>query len=177
MIEFVFNYNNKEIKYSSDLLGRERVYVDTQLVAKPTNWFNSVSEVEITLGEEKLKLSRIIKSYTDGEYQVTLSNQQKIIGKQSKLVIDFSLSGEETIYRGKEVDWLEEVKLPQSLMHCAWALYFGIIINVFISEFNENTLFSDLSAWAIVTFSSASVGLFFYWAVKTLVSTPKESDI
>jgi hypothetical protein len=177
MIEFIFNYNDQEIKYSIDLLGRERVYVDTQLVAKPTNWFNSVTEVDITVGEEKLKLSRRICSYTEGEYQVTLSNQQKIIDKQSKLVIDLSMSGQETVYRGEEVDWLEEVKLPQGIFLCAWALYFGIIINVFISEFTENVIFSDFSAWAIVTFASASAGLFFYWTVKALLSNPKENDL
>jgi hypothetical protein len=177
MIEFIFNYNDKQIKYSIDLLGRERVYVDTQLVAKPTNWFNSVSEVEITVDEEKLKLSRLIRSYTDGEYQVTLSNQQKIIDKQAKLVIDLSMTGKETVYRGEEVDWLEEVKLPQGIIYCAWALYFGIIINVFVSEFIENVILSDISAWTIVTFASASAGLFFYWTVKALVSNPKENAL
>lgn len=177
MTEFTFNYNDKEIKYSVDLLGRERVFVDTQLIAKPTNWFNSVSEVEITVGEEKLKLSRRIRSYTDGEYQVTLSNQKIIIDKQSKLVFDLSMSGEETLYRGEEVDWLEEVKLPQGIIHCAWALYIGVIMNVFISEFTDSTVFSDFSAWTIVIFSAASVGLFFYWTVKTLLSTPEEGEL
>jgi hypothetical protein len=176
MTEFIFNYNDKEIKYSIDLLGRDRVYVDTQLIEKNTNLFNSISETELAVGEEKLKLRRLIRSYTDGEYQVTLSNQQKIIDKQSKLVLDFSLSGEETVYHGEEVDWLEEVKLPNSIIHCAWALYFGIIINEFITSFYENTLFSDLSAWAIVTFASASVGLFFYWTVKALVTNPTENN-
>jgi hypothetical protein len=173
MIEFIFNYNEKEIKYSLDLLGRERVYVDTQLVAKPTNLFKSVNVVDIIVGEEKLKLSRCIRSYIDGEYQVTLSNKQKVIDKQSKLVDHFSMSGEETIYHGEEVDWLEEVKLPQDIIHCAWALYFAIII----SSFTDNALFLDISAWAIVTFTFASIGLFFYLTVKTLASSPKENDL
>lgn len=177
MVEFIFNYKNSEIKYTVDLLGRERVFVDEQLLAKPTNWFNSVSIVEITVDGEKLKLSRRIRSYADGEYQVTLSNEQKIIDKQSKLAIELSMSGEETVYRGEEVDWLDEVKLPQGIIHCAWALYFGIIINVFITDFSDSSLFADMSAWAIVAFATASVALFFYWTIKTLASKPTEEEL
>lgn len=49
MIEFIFNYEEQEIKYTVDLLGREKVFVGDKLVAKPTNILSSVTEVEITI--------------------------------------------------------------------------------------------------------------------------------
>jgi len=176
MIEFIFNYEEQEIKYTVDLLGREKVFVDDKLVAKPTNILSSVTEVEITINNQRLKLSRMVRSYADGEYQVTLSNEEKIIDKQSKFVIDISMSGEETMYRGDEVDWLSEVKVPQGVIYCAWALYMGIIVHSFAGEFTQIGNILDVSAWAIVGFETVSVCLFFYWAVKAIASSPGEEE-
>ena len=177
MIEFTFNYQEKEIKYTVDLLGREKVLVDDQVIATPTSRFSSVTEVEFEINDEPLKLTRSVRSYANGEYQITLSNGKKVIDKQAKYVIDLSMSGEETIYRGEEVDWLSEVKLPQGVIYCAFALYFGIIIHTFIGGFTEDALALDISAWGIVLFALASIGVFLYWSVKTIASSPDESEL
>lgn len=176
MIEFNLQYNDAEITYSIDVLGRERVYVDKQLVAKPTNWFNSISIVEITIDNESLKLTRRIRSYKDGEYQVTLSNQHKIIEKQSKLAMDLSMSGEETIYKGDEAEWLDEVRLPRGISSCAWALYFTLIFHTLVSRLVDSPLLIDTTAWAMALTAVVSVGLFFYWTVASLVSKPSDPD-
>ena len=176
MIEFNFSYNNNDIKYTVDILGRERIFVNQQLVAKPTNWFNSISESVIEVDGERLKLSRRIKSYSSGEYLVVLSNSHKIIDKQAQYAIELSMSGEGTVYRGEETSWLDEVKMPTGIINGAWALYFLIIFNSLMGEFIEDSVYLDLSGYAIAMFAIASIGLFLYWTSQALFAKPQKPD-
>lgn len=159
MINFAFNYQGNEIQYTVDLLGREKVLLNNEVIAKPTNWFKSVVQVQIKVGDELLNISRRLVSYTEGEYQVTLANEDKIIDKQTKLAIEMNPSGEETVYKGDEMDWLKEINVPQHVFNFAWVLYFLIIGYSFSMSFGSEGI-ATLAGWGVVTLAGGSILVF-----------------
>ncbi len=104
MTEYQFTYNDHNIIFTIDLLGREKVFSNEELVAKSTYSLSSVKKHEFTIEGEALTLSRHIASYDRAECQVRLSNAYSIIEKQTKLLIEFSYDGIETPFDEHDFD-------------------------------------------------------------------------
>jgi len=84
MLEFNFSYKNHEIKYTIDVLGREKCYLDDNLISKSsTSWIKTSRKVEIQLEQENLVLERLLTSFQDAEYRLSLSNSNQVIEEQT----------------------------------------------------------------------------------------------
>lgn len=166
MTEYQFTYNDYNIKFTIDLLGREKVFVNEELVAKSTYSLSSVKKHKFTIEGEALTLSRYIASYERAECQVSLSNANKIIEKQTKLLIEFSSDGSETTFEGHEFEWLKEINLPARAISLAWVLYFLVILQSFTMDIFDSPATSQAFGWSIVALISGSIGMFFVWGFK-----------
>lgn len=166
MTEYNFSYKGTEIKYTVDMLGNEKVYVDNQLLAKDRKWFKSVNKFEFSVNEEQLSITSYMASYEDGEVQVTLASQTRIIEKQTKMVIDLSSDGKETVYEGNEYEWLNEIKLPKSVFHFAWVVYFSLIFQSFTASIFDSPMVSSAFAWLSISIVVLAIVLFFAWGFK-----------
>ena len=176
MLTYEFNYQQHEIKFTIDLLGREKVYLNNKQIAKITSWFKSVCavnfEVESDNGVEMLKITRRTSSYSDGEYIVTLSNPDKIIEKQSKAFLHWSsLDGEIVKFKDDEIDWLSDIRIPNGIIYGAWLLYFFIVFRFFLTYFDE-PISDKLISGGFTIFVGASVSLFLYWVFKAMRFKP-----
>ncbi|REL31642.1 hypothetical protein [Thalassotalea euphylliae] len=125
MLSFDFTYQEHQIRYTVDFMGREKVYLNEELIAKPTQWFKSVNSVTINTNNETLKLHRTISSWSSGEYQITLTNNKRIIEKHSQFFFDKRLGDhdEKLIFKGHESQWVEEIKPPQRTLKLAFLFY------------------------------------------------------
>lgn len=132
MLSFDFSYQEHQIRYTVDFMGREKVYLNETLIAKPTNWFKSVTSITINIGNETLTLHRMIASWSNAEYQLTLTNDKKIIDKQSQLYFAKSMgdNNEALMFKGNESQWVQEIKPPQRTLHLALWFY---MVSVFYS--------------------------------------------
>ena len=105
MLEFNFDYKEHKIKYTVDVLGREKCFVDGELVHKmSTPWAKSVIDFKFLVGDEELMIYRRLLSYKNAEYQITLTDQKKIIEKQSREYWsnELGLTNEQTFYKNDE---------------------------------------------------------------------------
>lgn len=161
MTEYQFTYNDHNIKFTIDLFGREKVFANEELVAKSSFSLSSVKKHEFTIDGEALTLSRYIASYDRAECQVSLSNADKIIEKQTKLLIEFSSDGSETTYDEHEFEWLKEVNLPARATSLAWIMYFLVILQSFTMDIFESPATSQAFGWSIVALVLGSIGMFF----------------
>jgi len=93
MVVYEFNYRGHKINYTVDFWGREKVLVDDKLLTKITSWFKTVESVDFEVNTdgdvEKLKLTRRMLSQADTQSVVILSNEKKIIEKQSKVFLNW----------------------------------------------------------------------------------------
>jgi len=166
MTEYQFTYNDHNIIFTIDLLGREKVFANAELVAKSTYSLSSVKKHEFTIEGEALTLNRHIASYDRAECQVSLSNADRIIEKQTKLLIEFSSDGSETTFEGHEFEWLKEINLPGRATSLAWVLYFLVILQSFTMNIFDSPATSQAFGWSIVALVSGSIGMFFVWGFK-----------
>ncbi len=154
MLEFNFDYKEHKIKYTVDVLGREKCFVDGELVHKiSTPWTKSVIDFKFLVGDEELMIYRRLLSYKNAEYQITLTDQKKIIEKQSREYWnnELGLTNEQTFYKNDERSWVDEIKPPQKIFTLGFLTY---ILAVFItfSEFVFAT--SDVKYYAIAIISA-----------------------
>lgn len=161
MTEYQFTHNDNNIKFTVDLLGREKVFANDELVAKSTYSLSSVKKYEFTIEDEVLTLSRYIASYDRAECQVSLSNADKIIQKQTKLLIDFSSDGSEITYDKNESEWLKEINLPARATSLAWIMYFLVILQSFTMDIFDSPATSQVFGWSIVALVLGAIGMFF----------------
>jgi hypothetical protein len=174
MTEYDFIYNDQSIKYTIDLLGREKVYVNNEIVAKSTYSLRSVKKYSISVDGEALTLTRYVASYNNAEYQVSLATKDKLIDKQTKLLIEFASDGGETVYDGNESEWLKEINLPGRATSLAWVLYILIMFQSFSLDIFDASVISDIFGWAVLALVSGTVVMFFVWGFKEVFRNTSE---
>lgn len=161
MTEYHFIHNDNNIKFTIDLLGRENVFANGELIAKSTYSLSSVKKYEFQIDGDLLTLTRYIASYERAECQVSLSNSLKVIDKQAKLLIGLSSDGSEITFDEHEYEWLKEINLPARATSLGWIMYLLVILQSFTLDIFNSPATSQALGWSIVALFLVSVGMFF----------------
>lgn len=159
MLEYQFSYQDQKIRFTIDAMGREKCYLNDELIKKSSmNWLRRSVDVEFVLNDKTLRLNRTVTSFQAAEYQVSLFEGEELIEEQTKQywTNEFSPNKSAVLFNKEERNWVQEIKPPQSIFNLAFLLYFITMIVDFFGLFG----ISEEANTVIAMVSISMIGLY-----------------
>ena len=175
MMNFEFDYKGHKIQVINTYSGREKVFLDDELVSSKVNLsFNG--KHQLTVADELLTIKIQVQSALKGEVTVSLYRGQTLLETMSQSC-DLELMSEEPVqFDTEELQWKKEIEMADSTTVMMYALYFGLIFySVLTTAFEDNT-YGLMALGVSVVALIAAIADFVRTSVKELRKTELTDD-
>jgi len=172
MMNFEFDYRGHEIQVFNTYSGREKVYLDGELVSSKMNWsFNG--EHELTVEDEALTIKIHVLSALRGEVKVCLYKDKELLETRSQSCSVEVMSEGQPQFDQDELQWKSEIEMADSTTWMMYALYFGLILYSVLSVAFDNELYGLLA----LGFSAFALLAAIVEFIRTCVRELKSADV